>query len=249
MENTNKILSAYYEAGKVVVAYLCGYICEEMELNNRSKFIPGSDGPMVQAILTGKGNGIPDTEKQHSIGVAQKLMTVASAGVCAMAFYKNGGHPPAELDIEIPGNDLMQIEVAQAHLLQLVGGHSAEYPSEVIASVCSKLSSPEVWRATDMLAQRAIAGQPLTRFYIEDTLMVAGIKLKATTSTIGQVGVKEHESTTEKPASRQQSTFEHISPLDVMLKDFLTRIKSDWQPGELDAAVTYLNEVYRKYGK
>ena len=116
-----------------------------------------------------------------------------------------------------------------------------------------------------MLAAKMLEAEDnsVKRFYIEDTLMVAGIRPQRSAATSSgpafSVGVREDNSprqaaaaTTAAPvAEKKTTTFDlsNFTPLDIMLRDFLKRIKTDWQGGELDAAVKYLNDIFKKYGE
>ena len=40
-----------------------------------------------------------------------------------------------------------------------------------------------------------------------------------------------------------------LTPLYIMQRDFLKKIKKDWDNAELDEAIAYLNDIHKKYGE
>ncbi len=256
MTNERSQLSAYHEAGCVVLAYLNGYSCDVValpETGNITKLNPGNDIEFVKHILSGGGPATSLHEKNEAINVAKKLITVACAGTCAEVFFENGGNMPEELEMEIPGRDLVNIEKAQAFLEKAIDNHPDDFPTRTIISVFKKLSDKDTWKAIELLAAKILEsdGQALSRFYIEDTLMMAGINPRKTeplqNSTIGV-----HEDKTEKQKAPETGAsgidFSTITPLDIMVRDFLKKIKTDWKDGELNEATQYLHGIYKEYG-
>jgi hypothetical protein len=259
LEHEN-ILNAYHESARVVFAYLNGYSCDLMELPGKnsgsgSKLNAGSDVTFVQAVLSGNPLSLPAENLQHAIEVARKLMALYCAGTCAKIYFQNNLKIPDELEIDISGQDLAMIEKIQSFLKKAIVDHPDDYPSKTIVAVFRKLKDPEVWKAIELLAAKVLEHEDntLKRFYIEDTLMMAGIRIqKAATRSGFNLGV--HEDDSPKPAPQQaKSTVafkqSDLSPLDIMVKDFLKNIKSNWQEEELDSAITYLHGVYKKYGE
>ncbi len=258
MENNAFQLSAYHEAGRIVIAYLCGYTCDSMELagagsGGGSKLNSGNDLATVQAVLSANPMALPAENREHGIEVARKLMTIYCAGTCAETFLENNGNMPEELDMDIPAQDLKYIEKIQNFLAKSIVDQPDDYPAQTMVSVFKKLKDPDVWKAIQMLAAKVLEtdSKTLTRFYIEDTLMVAGIRAhRPVTAPAYSIGV--HESENAKPAVHEAITstldLMNLTPLDVMLRDFLKKIKKDWQPGELDASMKYLHDVYKKFG-
>lgn len=256
---TENLLTAYHESARVVFAYLSGYTCDSIELpeqgaNTKTKLNAGSDVPIVQAVLSGKAMSMSPAQLPHGIEVAKKLMSIYCAGTCAEIFFENGAKIPAELEMNISGQDLVTIEKIQTFLKKSSADHADDFPSQTIISVFRKLKDTEVWKAIELLAAKVSEqeNKALTRFYIEDTLLMAGMRIQKPAARSGySVGL--HEDDDEKPAAPEPkaSAFEPLdsTPLDIMVTDFLKKIKSNWQQEELKAAINYLHGVYRKYGQ
>jgi len=251
------ILTAYHESARVVFAYQNGYTCDLMELpskgsHSNSKLNAGSDIKMVQAVLSGNPLSFPPENLQEVIEVAKKLMTIYCAGTCAKIFYQNDLKIPAELELYISGQDVTMIEKIQTFLKKAIVDHPDDFPSETMVSVFRKLKDPDLWKAIDLLAAKVLKeDNRLKRFYIEDTLMMAGMSIRKPTTKPGSgLGLHEDDNvkTTEPETKTTAFDAPHITPLDVMVKDFLKNIKSDWKEEELHAAIAYLHNVYKKYG-
>ena len=258
MENETIQLSAYHEAGRVVIAYLSGYVCDSMELpgsgsGGGSKLNSGNDLATVQAVLSGNPLSLSSGNMDHGNEVARKLMATYCAGTCAETFLQNNGNIPEELDMEIPGQDLKYIEKIQTYLKKSNIDHPDDYPAQMMVSVFKKLKDPNVWKAIELLAAKisATESKTLTRFYVEDTLMLAGIRARqAPTSQGFSLGVREDESVKPKTPEAKASIFDMLdmTPLDIMVRDFLKKIKKDWGEGELEASTKYLHDIYKKFG-
>ncbi len=258
MNNESLLLAAYHEAGRVVFAYLSGYTCITMELpgsGGNTKLNPENDIAAVQGVLTGNPLSLATENREHDIAVARKLMAIYSAGSCAEVYYQNGGSMPDELEMDMTGQDFINIEKIQAFLKKSIVDHSDDYVMQTMVSVFRKLNERDVWKAISLLATRILEteNRSLTRFYIEDTLMVAGIRAAKQASSPGySVGISEDKSPRPKePDARTPPKFDFggTNPLDAMVKDFLQQIKKDWKDGEVEAAMAYLHGVYGKYGQ
>jgi hypothetical protein len=249
-------LTAYHQSARVVFTYLNGYSCDLMELpgkgsNTNSKLNARNDLPFVQAVLAGNPLSLTPQNLQHAIEVAKKLITIYCAGTCAKIFFQNDLKIPAELELDISGQDLSMIEKVQTFLKKAIVDHSDDYPSETMVTVFKKLKDPEVWKAIELLASKLLHEGTLKRFYIEDTLMMAGITIqKATTKSGFGLGLHEDDDVKPEPPQTQATAFESTSqtPLDIMVKDFLRKIRNDWKEEELNAAMAHLHDVYKKYG-
>jgi len=258
MENATIELAAWHEAGRVVFAYLTGYTCDSMELpgsgsGGGSKLNSGNDLGVVKGVLSGDPMSLSPENMGHGIEVARKLMTIYCAGSCAESFFENNASVPEELDMEIPASDIKYIEKIQTFLQKSILDHPEDYPMQTMVSVFKKLKDPDVWKAVQLLAAKVSESETktLSRFYIEDTLMLAGIRARRAPVSEGfSVGVREDETVSPATQEPKGSTFDlgNLTPLDIMLRDFLKRIKNDWKEGELDAAMKYLHNVYKKYG-
>ena len=267
MENNVLEPIAYHEAGRVMFAYLSGFTCDSMELSGGgSKLNSGNDVAMVQAVFSGNPLAVPADQINHTVDVAKRLMTIECAGTCANVFYQNGGSVPEELDVDIPAQNFKNIEKIQAYLKKAIIDHPDDFPMRTIVSVFKKLKDPSTWNGIQLLATKILGEETnsLSRFYVEDTLMLAGINVRRAATTAGSgagfsVGVREDE--TPRPAAQQVKTspvtpqagapvidLDSITPLYIMQRDFLKRIKKDWRENELDEAIAYINDLHKKYG-
>lgn len=268
MSDENLLLCAYHESGRVVFAYLSGYACDKMQLSGtdsgqgESKLNAGDDLPLVQAIL-GRSNAPVSVENMtKAVAAAKKLMTIYGAGTCAETFFLNNGSLPDRLDMDIPQQDSQNIELIQSFLKSSVPGHPDDFPSQTMIEIFKKLQDRDTWKAVSKLAEAATAAydKPLSRFYIEDALMAAGFKIQKRAARQGfSIGVEraphvvtkptyKHEAS-EKPIPEKRSfDFGQENPRDIMLKDFLRKIKNDWEEGEAEAAVNHINKIFEKFG-
>lgn len=254
------LLSAYHESGRIVFTYLNGYTCDSMELSDidsgrgGSKLNAGQDLPIVQAVLTGNALSLSPENKERGVEVAKKLMAIYCAGTCAVAFYENGKNIPAEINLEIPGHDLRNIELIQKFLKGAVPGHPENYPSQAIAIIFQKMKEPEAWKAIENLANKAFNSEKksLTQFYIADSLMASGMKVRSSnaiasdgqrTSSVRKdfaLDLQEDKEPAKRPAPE--------SNLEIILKDYLMQIKKDWKDGELEAASDHVRSIFKKHG-
>lgn len=259
MENENRLIAGH-ESARVVFAYLYGYTCDVMELpakgsNSNSKLNAGSDTFLVQAVLSGNPQKLPTENLQHGIEVAGKLMKIYCAGSCADFFLENDAKVPSEPEVNISGHDLAMLEKIQGFLKKAIVDHSDDFPSQTIISIFRKLKAPEVWKAIEMLTLKLLQQEDkrLSRFHIEDTLMQAGIKIQNVTAKSGfSLAVHEDNNSAEPAAQETKVTSFNstdLTPLDVMVRDFLRKIKSDWHEEDLHAATVYLHKLYKKYGR
>jgi hypothetical protein len=252
----NKTLTAYHESARVVFTYLNNYTCDAMELpeeggSPKSKLNAGKDRNMVQAILSGNKAAQASENLPQSTEVAKKLMAIYCAGTCARIYYNNDLKVPSELQFDISGQDLAMMEKLQSFLKKALVDHPDDFPSTTVVSIFKQIKQSEVWKAIEMLSEKILAEEDktLSRFHIEDALMVAGIKIhKATTKSGFGLGLHEDDSTDEKIHNEAISFKEdELSPLDIVVRDFLKQIKSDWQEKELKSATAHLHKIYNKY--
>ncbi len=258
MDN-EKLLSAYHESARVVFAYINGFACDAMELAAKnaitnSKLNAGSDIKFVQAVLAGTANLLQPEELPHGIEVAKKLMAIYCAGTCAEIYMENNLSIPDELEMDIQGQDLSMIEKTQSFLQKAIENHSTDFPTETIAAIFKKLRTPDVWKPIQALTDKFIEQDfKLSRFQIEDTLMSVGMNVrKATTKSGFNLDVHEDdEETSEANIQTEGLAFdsEELTPIDVMVKEFLRKIKTNWSDAELESAVEYLHKIYKKYGQ
>jgi hypothetical protein len=251
---------AYHEGGRVVFAYLADYFCNKIELSDldagqgTSMLNGGEDNPIIQKLLSGERPGYFDSAKD-AYEVAAKLTIIFSAGTCARVFYENGGKVTEETDLEFPGQDSINIEKLQKFMKECNAAHPDNYVNKIIAGVFERLAKPDIWKAIKNLAEAAVENydKPLNRYTIEDTLMGSGFKIKRSAVSSGfDIGVSE---TPDEPVEKIEimksklPEAEDESPLDIVLKNYVRKIRSDWNEEELTLATNQFKNIFAKYGK
>jgi hypothetical protein len=256
--NETENLYAVHEAGRVVFTYLNGYYCDSIETASGgsgkmlSKLNAGQDVPVVQAVLSGNPLSSTNIDINRSVEIAKKLMTIYCAGTCAELFFQNNETVPADLEMEITGQDMKYIENIQKYLMKSVVDHPDDFPSQTIIAIFKKLEDEDIRKAIRNLSKRIIESDSgtVSAFTIEDTLMPCGIKRQKVEARSGfSVGVEEDRTVKPTVNYANSSKLPEITPLDLMLTDFLKKIKSDWKPGELEGATYDLKNIYNKFGE
>ncbi len=247
---------AYHESGRIVFAYKCSYGCESVELSNtdsgkgNSKLNGYHHLEFIQAILSGKPQNIISENPGKAIEVAKNLMEIYCAGSCAKNFFENNKSTDGLNELEIPAQDAGYIDKIQKFLKIHHSNHTDDYPSQVINRIFTDLMKPEIWKPIEILADRILKTEDksLNRFYIEDTLMMAGFKINKQIIKQG-ISVQENETPKSKPEAtpelKPDLTKEKI--LDKALNDFLHLVKKDWATDELDASLNYLKFIFKKF--
>ena len=248
---------AYHESGRVVFAYLTDYFCTNIKITDldsgkgSSTLNGGKDNPLIQKLLNGDRPGAFEDAKE-GYAVAAKLTILFSAGTCTRVFYENDGSVNEETDLEFPGQDSVYIEMLQKFMKECNSTHPDDYMSRIIAGIFERIAKPDIWKAIKSLAEASVESydKPLSRYTIEDTLMGSGFKInRSTVSSGANVGITE---TPDKPVGKPEvknrpSEFEDESPLDIVLKNYLYKIRSDWNADDIDTATSHLKNIFRKY--
>lgn len=253
-------LSAFHEVGRVVFAYLNGYTCDGIELSETdagrggAKLNAGDDLALVQAILSGTPLSTSPDNKEKSIEVAKKLMTIYCAGSCVSAFFQNEKNIPTELDLEIPSHDLRNIELIQKFLSKALPEHSDNYPTQIMTVIFKGLKDADLITSIGMLSTALLRteNKSLNGFGIEDTLMASGLPIpKRTKRSPYNVDLQEDKTIPIKSDSDNNITFnaDSNSPIDILLHDFLQRVRTNWKEEELNAAISYVKDIFSKYNR
>ena len=257
MEKETIQLCAYHEAARVVFAYQCGYICHGIELSavdagaGTSKLHGQQDMELVQALIAKQA--ISANNETRAIEVAKNLMKIYCAGTCAAVYYEQDMVIDSDTEIEIPHQDVRYIQVIQNFLQQHIPHHSPDYPSHIMAGIIAELRNADIWRAIDGLAKVAIENAPkaLNRFQIEDTLMVARFDIKRQPTGSGNAGIGLSDSDADSGETdeerKKRNSFNDEPVIDILLKDFLVKIKKDLTDDELKLSIVYLKGLFKKY--
>ncbi len=251
---------AYHEGGRVVFAYLADYFCTKIELSNLdagngTSILNGvEDNSIIQKLFSGERPGYFDDPKD-AYDVAAKLTIIYSAGTCSRVFYENGGKVNENTDLEFPGQDSINIEKLQKFMKQCNSAHPDNYVNRIIAGVFDRIAKPDIWKAIKNLAEAAVENydKPLSRYTIEDTLMGSGFKIKKPAVSSGyDIGLSESP---DEPVEKIEIVknklpeVEDESPLDIVLKNYVRKIRSDWNEEELKLATNQFKNIFAKYGK
>jgi hypothetical protein len=259
-------LCAYHESGRVVFAYLADYTCNTMTVSNfdagkgSSILNGGNDNPIIQKLLSGAKPGDFD-KPENAYEVAAKLTIMYCAGTCARVFYENDGSVNEETELDFPGQDTIPIEQLQKFMKSYNPNHADDYVSRIIAGIFTRIAKPDIWKSISKLAQEAAENfdTPMTRYTIEDTLMASGFKIKRQSASSGfNVGlsetpdepVKEKEVVKQEVVKQSKPVAEEIdeSPLDIVLKNFFRKIRTDWTEEEAAGAANQVKNIFAKYG-
>lgn len=246
----NEQLSAYHESARVVITYINGYAADLVELPANAaggtKLNAGHDLPLVQGIFSGKANAFAPSEMHLAIQAARKLMAIYCAGSCARIYLENNLSVPQELELSVEGQDMVMLQKIQTFLNNNQVEDADDFATEAIVSVFKQLQQPDVWKAITLLANKLMkADASLNRFYIEDTLMMAGIKVAKPSSKAGyKIGVHEED---EPIAVQEAGGAKNFSPLDLQVRHLLQSLKSDWSEEALTEATGQLHNIYKKY--
>ena len=253
---------AYHESGRIVFAYLADYSCNSMAISNidagkgNSILNGGNDNPIIQKLINGeKPLGLEKPEAAYEVAV--KLTVIYCAGTCARVFYENGGKVNEDTDLDFPGQDSIRIEQLQKFMREYNAAYSEDYISRIIAGIFQRLAKPEIWKSISKLAVEAVENfdKPMTRFMIEDTLMASGFKIKRINASSGfGVGLSEtpDEPVKEKEVVRESKPVADIldeSPLDIVLKNYLRKIRTDWSEEDAATSANQIKSLFAKYGK
>lgn len=259
-------LCAYHESGRVVFAYMAGYFATSIQLNQHdygsgtSILNPGYEGEDVSKLLKGLS---PSAFEQPAAAynVAAKLLIIFCAGTCARVFYLNGGKVDEETELEFPGQDSLYIDRLQAFMSTHNPNHPEDYLERTVRGIFVRLAKPEIWKSISALANASIRhhDKPLNRYTIEDELLGSGMKLKRATITPSiDLGLSEgdEEPSVDAPIeSKQQginiddvSNMLNETPLDIVLKNYLIKIRPDWKDLDVEKGKILLKEIFKKYG-
>lgn len=252
--NTEALLqSAWHESGRVVFTYLNGFSCDLMELSDLdpgrggSRLNAGDDLSIVQAVLKGNPMVLTPENLERGISIAKKLMSIYCAGTCTVAFFNNNKAIPLGIDLEIPGHDLRNIELIQKFLSKAVPGHPEDFPARTMAGLFKKLGETDVCKAIELLASKAVQAdtRSMVRFSIEDTLMASGLSFHRQASNTKSGYTLDLQEDKEVKSSPQGAVQE--SPLEIVLKDFIRKMKPEWKEDEVEASSLYIRSIFKKY--
>ncbi len=267
MENKALELCAYHESGRVVFAYQQGYSCYETQLSDTdagagdSRLSGEDDNQFIEAVFSGSEQVIVEQSPTKAMEVAKILMKITCAGACAAKYFSDGLKFVPNTEIEIPSQDVRYMDMIQNFMTDTDPNHPEDYPVQVMQQIFEELGNADLWKAIDMLAKAAMRseGYKMTAFSIKDTLMAAGFEFKEKRSQGVAIGLSnepvkkpatESSGTTEQqPSAEQVQALTVDVMLDMVLTDFLKRVKKDWNEDALQESVAYLKGIFVKFKK
>jgi len=253
--------SAYYESSKVLMAYLSGYLCDNVSISEQdiyggeSQLNADSENPLLQAIINGDFTKLMPKHSQELEHAAQKLIRIHSAGSCGLMIHQKENDENSEAEIFIPPKDMRYLELAVQFLQNNFPGYDSEYAQTAISEVYSIINTAENKQAIEKLATKVMESESLSlkRFYIEDTLMAARIKIKKERKNLGfELEVKEGENDASLrknipniDESTESKTKDSDSKRNDLIVDFLKNINSNLSEKEMETCIQFLNNLYK----
>jgi hypothetical protein len=181
--------AAYHESGHIIMAYLCGYKCDEVALllsapgNGFSKIDYGDRRYLV--LIASMQNYIQNPDfyneidsnlKKISPQIAIKACGTLMGGPVSEALYLNGVDFEGNLEIEMSGPDLTSVSNIDSFLYENTSNHNENFINMKLLEVTRLLKDKNFWNAVVNLSE-AIINSPnmlLNRTEIEESLNESG---------------------------------------------------------------------------
>ncbi len=182
-------LSAYHKSGQIVIAYLAGYECGEVDLNKEietmtSFFNYKRETCLVNSILEYAKNpdiyqSLPLKAKAKSGYIAHRLASIIIAGSVASTMFKHNYElvKSKKVAVEIDASDFERINDIQLFLVSEKRIHIPDFIEKTINFILD-LFHPEVWKSVESLAKKFIKTQYhfiLSQKLIENDLYKSGL--------------------------------------------------------------------------
>jgi hypothetical protein len=255
-------LCAYHESGRIVAAYMNGYICEQSELSEldagsgKSVLNSGADAPIIQIILQ-RNTSKPSAEiTDKEILVANKLLEIFSMGTCTALYYENDKSLNEDIEISFPGQDISQLELIMTFLRKNDPTYTEDRLNNILNSNFTKLQKAELSKPIEALAKKFLGEEAfkLNRFQIEDTLKSVGFNFpEKKVSTGFSVSLAEEKSpsrtTVVDPNAEIESKHSNNDDaLNTVLSNFISNLNKELNKEEISASVKFLKDVFSKFG-
>ncbi len=271
MEDETLKQCAYHESARIVYAYQAGFSCDELELSSidagagRARLNAGDDTNFVQAAFSGSTQVIVQENPAKGIDIGKKLMKILCAGACATNFLENGLKFIPNTELEVPGQDIKYIDQLEGFLQETDPDYPENFVQQTMLQIFDELENTGIWKAIDVLAHTAIANTEkiLSGNRIEEALTSAGFEFKARkrgpslSLGLSRNTQKASSGVDEVPVAAAKAeganTQGEAAAIDVMLEmvlsDFLKKVKNKWGEEELEEAVAYLKGIFVKFKK
>jgi len=178
---------AYHESGHIVMAYLAGFVSEEVTLlqedpgSGFTRFNYGQNNVLIASMLNAQNDGsffnsLPQQTKARSPQVAFKICNTLLGGPVTEALHKFGVDFQGNLEIDMRGPDLISVTNIDYFLSQINQQHRTDYIQHSLGQVINIIRTDQFWNAIKHLAD-TIMNSPtksLTQNQIEDSLIQSG---------------------------------------------------------------------------
>jgi len=255
-------LCAYHESGRIVAAYMNGYICEQSQLSEidagsgKSVLNSGTDAPIIQVVLQRNASPAHPDNIDKAILVANKLMEIFSMGTCTSLYYENDKNLSEDVEISFLGQDISQLELIMTFLRKNDPTYSEDRLNNYLISNFSKLSKPEFSKPIEALVKKFIGELEfkLNRFQIEDTLKSVGFNFPEKKVSAGfAVSLSEEKSPSrttvvDPNAEVESKPSNNENVLDTVLSNFISNLNKDLNKEEISASIKFLKDVFNKFG-
>jgi len=161
-------LSAYHEAGHILLSYFVGYSCSQVLLNTnadadaRTTLNYKSDLLLITALLNGKSSPeiyqeLPNHLRSDTLQVANGLGLILVAGAVAESVFENRGTVSTTMAPALSGKDLQSIDEVDYLLGKVIMNHSKSFISDALSDVCNLFGVPQFNYTSAALAKAILA--------------------------------------------------------------------------------------------
>jgi hypothetical protein len=175
--------SAYHECGHIVMAYIFGYSCKEVNLTKpyNSKLILDyhSKSEQVEAIrqYTSKPElyyALGQNDKKQSAETAVELLTIMLAGSVSETVFLTEEDLSSFPPYPIEPHDQKEVFSIDFFLAQINTRHQMDFIHKTSKEVATLLSFPFIRRTVDLLQKELYAHKVLTQKRIEELFQSTG---------------------------------------------------------------------------
>jgi hypothetical protein len=255
-------LCAYHESGRIVKAYMHGYICEQSQLSEidagsgKTILNSGSDAPIIQVVLQRNTSPTNLDNIDKAILVANKLLEIFSMGTCVALYYENNKNLSEDVEISFPGQDISQLELVMTFLRKNDPTYVEDRLNNILNSNFTKLQKAEYSKPIEALCKKFLGEESLklNRFQIEDTLKSVGFNFpekKVSTGFSVSLAEDKSPSRTTVVDPNAQAEINHSNnndALNTVLSNFISNLNNDLNKEEISASVKFLKDVFSKFG-
>lgn len=178
---------AYHESGHIIMAYLVGFISEQVTLlqddpgSGFTRFNYGQDNFLITSILNAQNDGaffnsLPPQTKARSPQAAFKISNTLLGGPVTEALHKFGVDFQGNLEIDMRGPDLISVTNIDYFLSHIDQQHRTDFIQHSLSQVINIIRTDQFWSAVKHLVETIMnsPNKSLTQIQIEDSLRQSG---------------------------------------------------------------------------